>query len=420
MLFKLLKYNNDEVRCGWLLVFLIFILFKPTPTLLLGPAIGMKIPDVIFIVLSVIFLYLYRHHFKSIPLLPIVFLFLMVEILSQFKGTIVNVVLINDLVELIRPIEFILALAVGSTLCEKGSKLYYDKFTILIIILFITFSLLIFFDFMGIKSASTIFYEVGKSRGYSDINTKNIWRLASTFTNPNYFGLFCCAIAGVLLYRLLSFWLMLDALFFVVFTSFVILSGSRTGLVSLICIFIAIFFVDLVSKGIKTKSRIVSYGSIFIFSLIALPKIFDVGQKVLWRFTNVQNMEESFGARIEAWNSALITIQSNFIIGVGSNKSMVKSLDNNYLMILYKNGIVGLLIVSFILLLILNLGFKLYNKSKLEDQYGSAISVLLLSSVLVIIIGMLTAVPLYMSQIFIPFFMLTGYSFTYFRKNYGE
>lgn len=416
----MLKYNSNAKTCGWLLVFLFFILFKPTPTLLLGPAIGMKTPEVIFIILSIVFLYLYGSYLKSIPLFTWIFSLFIIEIVSQFKGTLINVVLINDLVELIRPAEFILAIIVGSLLCEKGSRLYYDKLTILIIVSFVIFSIFIFFDFMGFKSVSSVLFEVSKSRGHSEINTKNIWRLASTFTNPNYFGLFCCAISGVLLYRLLNFWLALDAILFCIFTSFVILSGSRTGLLSLVCIFTAILFVDLTTKGIKTKVRLLSYGSIFIFSLIALPKLYEVGQKILWRFTNVENMEESFGARVDAWSSALVTIESNLIIGVGSNKSVVTSLDNNYLMILYKNGVLGLLIVSFVLLITLNIGFKLYNKSKLEDHYGSCIAVLLLSSVLVIIVGMFTAVPLYMSHLFIPFFMLVGYSFTYFRTNYSE
>ncbi|WP_193278014.1 O-antigen ligase family protein, partial [Vibrio navarrensis] len=252
-------------------------------------------------------------------------------------------------------------------------------------------------------------YEVGKSRGYSEENIKNIWRLASTFTNPNYFGIFCSVVTSLMFYLVIREINTRNTTLFLSFFVFVVISGSRTALISLVLSLSLILVLDLCSKGIKTKQRAFFYSFLFLIIIFALPKVLSSASEVLWRFTNVDNMEESFGARLDAWSGAFRSIEQSILIGVGSNKSEIQSVDSNYVLILYKNGMIGLLMEFGMLIYILFASFKLYlikNKIKHPD---TSIGILGCCSVIILSVSMITSIPLRMSHIVVPFYLCFGY-----------
>ncbi|HFQ4858326.1 TPA: O-antigen ligase family protein [Vibrio vulnificus] len=405
----MIDYANVN-RTFWFTLFLFVVLFKPTPTGILGVEIGLKIPDFIFIGFTSFFLVYHKGYVIVDKVSIILFTFIVLGLISQVNGVLLgNDIIINDLVDLMIPMEVVLAYLSGVAFYRAGYRCFFNRKITIIFSIFVIFSYLVFFDLFSFKFLISNFYEVGKSRGYSEENIKNIWRLASTFTNPNYFGIFCSVVTSLMFYLVIREINTRNTTLFLSFFVFVVISGSRTALISLVLSLSLILVLDLFSKGIKTKQRAVFYCFLFLIIIFALPKLLLSASEVLWRFTNVDNMEESFGARLDAWSDAFRSIEQSTLIGVGSNKSEIQSLDSNYILILYKNGIIGLLMELGMLIYILFVSFKLYlikNKSKHPD---TSVGILGCCSVIILSVSMITSIPLRMSHIVVPFYLCFGY-----------
>ncbi|KLE24595.1 O-antigen ligase family protein [Vibrio diabolicus] len=401
---------KNENRTFWFAFFIFVVLFKPTPTGILGAEFGLKVPDLIFLVFTSFFLLLHKGYVSIDKVAIALVLFIVFDLISQVNGFISgNNIIINDLVDIIIPIEILLAYISGMAFYRAGYRVFFTSEILIIIILFVVFSYLIFFDPFSFKSLVSNLYEVGKSRGYSEENTKNIWRLASTFTNPNYFGIFCSVVASLLFYLVTIKTSMKNMMLFFIFLSFVIISGSRTALLSLVLSLSLVLILDILSKGIKTRKRVFFYSVLFLIVIFAMPKFLMSASEVLWRFTNVDNMEESFGARLDAWDGAFRSIEQFILIGVGSNKSELQSIDSNYVLILYKNGIVGLLMDLGMLAYILSVSFKLYLKKNKIKHSDTSIGILGCCSVIILSVSMITSIPLSMTHIVVPFYLCFGY-----------
>ncbi|CAK2209563.1 O-antigen ligase-like membrane protein [Vibrio crassostreae] len=401
---------------AWLTVFLILILFKPTPSVLLGSEIGMKIPDLIFITFLSLYLLIENKKIKINNMLVFLFVIFVFEITSQFNGMIYgNNILINDFVDLLLPLEVTLGFLVGCVYFASNENAKIRSIDRKIIILFILFSFIIFFDPLSIKSVLSNFYELGKSRGHSEENVSNIWRLSSTFTNPNYFGFFCSVVAAYYLYKNIESLSFFNVMMFIAFSIFVFISGSRTSLISMLLAFTSVIFIDFYTKGVGTKGRVVFYTTLSILIIFLVPKAVDLVGEILWRFTNVDNMKESFGARLGAWESTFVSIQQHALIGVGSNKMEVKSIDSNYVLILYKNGLVGLFLKLAFLTYMLKMSVTNIKKNINNDKGRSAINMLSVISIIVTTIAMITAIPLSMVHLAVPQSVIFGYVYQEYR-----
>ncbi|EHU4934663.1 O-antigen ligase family protein [Vibrio vulnificus] len=402
--------SSNRNNTFWFTLFVLIVLFKPTPTGILGAEIGLKIPDLIFIFITSFFLILHKRYVIVDKVAIILFVFIVFDLISQINGVLSgNDIIINDLVDLIIPIEVVLAYMAGVAFFRSGYRALFNKKITIIIAAFVFFNYLMFFDLFAFKSLMSNFYEVGKSRGYSEENIRNIWRLASTFTNPNYFGLFCSLITSLFFYFLTRKIETRSIVLFFVFLSFVVISGSRTALISLVFSLSLILVLDVLSKGIKTKQRVVFYSFLFLIVIFALPKVLLSASEFLWRFTNVDNMEESFGARLDAWGGAFKSIENYILIGVGSNKSELQSVDSNYVLILYKNGILGLFMELSILIYISFVSFDLYLKKNASEHPDASVGILGCCSVIILLVSMITSIPLSMSHIVVPFYLCFGY-----------
>ncbi|KZY85131.1 hypothetical protein A3741_28330 [Oleiphilus sp. HI0069] len=130
----------------------------------------------------------------------------------------------------------------------------------------------------------------------------------------------------------------------------------------------------------------------------------------LWRFSNTENINESFGARLSAWQGASTSIVEHILVGVGSNKSEVASLDSNYVLILYKNGMLGLALYFALFVSVIYASFRKYIKYRWVDPYIEVVSVFCLSSTFIMFVAMITAIPLFMVQLSVPYFMLASYT----------
>jgi hypothetical protein len=403
---------------GWLFIFLIIFLFKPTPVNFLGPEIGMKIPDVMFVFIMILYLSVHRVIVRLGAITYTIAFLVVFELLSQVIGATSHDIVINDLVELIRWPIFLLALICGYSMGAKSEKIIFSGGVLIVFILFIVFSMVLFFDFSGSKEIIANFYEVGKSRGHSEINVYNIWRLSSTFTNPNYFSFFCSTMVIWFFYCFLTIGKLRNAVFFLAFLGMLLLTGSRTGLVSFFVVFTCIIFLDFFTNGLKSSRSKWMYGSMLTSLIFVIPFVVEFLSKLLWRYANTKNIQVNIDARILAWKEVMGSISENILFGVGSNKSEVSSIDSNYVLLLYKNGLLGLLLVLFLFFLSFRVGYKLYIKSNKVDSYDNRLSVLLLVSTSVMLIGMLTAIPFYMTHLSVPFIFILGYTESIYRKRY--
>jgi len=398
--------STKSISPYWIYLLLAVILFKPTPTVILGPTVGMKIPDLIYVSVFLIFISLHNKFIKFNKLFLIVSLLMFIEALSLLIGVFKHEIIINDMVELFRPIVYILAFLTGTILSNINFKNGYNERIIdLLLVLFIIFSILIFFNIYGIKEIIGNIYELGKSRGVADHNISNIFRLSSTFTNPNYFGMFSTILSGFFFYKTLQDLKLKYLFYFFIFLFFIFISGSRTSLFSFFLLSIILIIIDLlIIRKFYIKKNIVYITLLFVLILF-IPTFIDLVLDKLWRFANIENMQESFGARLNMWNIALNSIYENILFGVGSNKSEIESLDNNYLIILYKQGLFGLLILFSIFIYSIIISLKLLiKKSNIFQELG----VLSICFIIVFLIGMISAVPFYMSHLSIPFILLLG------------
>jgi len=378
----------------------------------------MKIPDVLFVITILCCFFLNKIVIRVSAAVCTIGLLIIFELLSQIIGATRHDVIINDVIELVRWPMFLLALLCGYSVGASSKKMTLSGSVIAIFLIFIIFSIVLFLDFGGSKEFIAYFYEVGKSRGHSEVNTKNIWRLSSTFTNPNYFSFFCSAISVWFFYSFLLVGKIRNAVFFLMFLGLLLLTGSRTGLVSFVAVFFCMIMLDFCTNGLRTNRSKWMYGFILVSLVLIVPFLVDFLSKILWRFTNTNNIQANIDARVSAWKGVMDSISNNILFGVGSNKSEVVSIDSNYVLLLYKNGLVGLLFVLLLLFLCIRIGYKLYVKSNGVNSYDNRLAMLLLVSTGVMFVGMLTAIPLYMTHLSVPFIFILGYAESTYRKRY--
>ena len=123
--------NKQEYKLKkniFFIIFVAFLLLRPSPTLVLGPSLGMRLMDLIIILLLIGFIFLKRNKkyaldINFIILSLLLFLQLFSILLANFKGN----VTIEDLFEIYRPVLYLLIyLIVKETANLKSLNVLYS------------------------------------------------------------------------------------------------------------------------------------------------------------------------------------------------------------------------------------------------------------------------------------------------------
>lgn len=378
--------------------FIILLFFKPTPNKILG-SVGMKVPDLLYLFLFIgALFYLCKKQCKfKLPVLFNFFLIICVYelfVLFVFSISTPNLVF-EDLTEILRMFLILTVIMVSYNfpLFENINK-DNEKYSLFIIYLFIIFSWFIFFNIFGFKDFSSYFYEVSRSRGFSDQNTLNIFRLSSTFTNPNYFGIFCV---------FSTFFFFFNKRYFIsfVFLIFLFLSGSRTSIIALIISFLSYNIIKtLITLSVK---RLIVFISLIILIFYFIFINFNILEPFLWRFTNIDNLKNNLFARFSVWLDIIDYNNGKELYGSGTSKYLFNSVDGNYALIYLKGGIINLILHFILFVYIL---FVLFNNAFIQNCKHA---VILFTFTIALLVHMTTAVTFNMVQIYIPYFVYLSY-----------
>ncbi|MCJ1908284.1 O-antigen ligase family protein [Planococcus ruber] len=215
--------------------------------------------------------------------------------------------------------------------------------------------------------------------------------------NPNELGLIFSIIALISLYNFSINKQKVSIIFFLINLAGIVITLSRTSLVSLsIASFVFVFLLLISTRKYNKKNLIfnIIMTSIFPVIIYMVMKNEVLYEKFFWRFTRVGELENdtSWVARINNWDENLQIIKDNFIIGVGPLRraSFSYAADNEWLLLMRSYGLLG--IVNFLLLLLLPLKTVSNNKNKIF--LFSLVVLIILSMIPSAVFHSLVAMPL--------------------------
>ena len=354
-------YSGKKINIFYfmLIILIVFLIFKPSPTKILGDSLGLKIGDLFLLVLVLGILFIdYKIVLPKNPTFIFLIGLLLIELISLFLGMVQHVVTVRDLFEIFRPFLYLLVYLAGYKIAKKvdfsGKSVKAVKYLLLIFIIFCYFQL---FNFLNINEYFQYLYQYSKNRSWGSIYV----RIVGTFTNPNYLGVFLTWVNSILLASIILTKKNKIALWFYFFliTFLILCTGSRSSLVVFLLSIFSIIFsynMDLVreKKYFKSITNLITFFVIFVIFF----NIFNgVIIKNFRRLSDAENIFMSFYARVDIWKSSLQLLKGTPLFGVGSYKSIIDIFDNNYINILFKNGILG---VTFFVLFLGNNLIKSY------------------------------------------------------------
>ncbi|MCR3921547.1 MAG: O-antigen ligase family protein [Firmicutes bacterium] len=269
-----------------------------------------------------------------------------------FIGTSIN---IRDLFELAR-MPFFLIILIGTLSSMSDDNMYTIEKTFSNASLFaIGIGFMQLIKFPALQSVmEALYYQ--SSRITFIVSRQN--RIVSSFMNPNFFGAF---FIFFLSWSLINFLTHYDKQkykygFYIILSEVgVILSTSRTSIItSLVLTGIVVILFVLKSKeglniGFSRKTLIVSsvmIVSCFIVLIFLLKDRVPYVENAVDIITNSKGnfaLVNSVSLRINIWLSSVADIMKSPILGYGPAKSMRSFVDNNYLFIVFRYGILGLL-----------------------------------------------------------------------------
>lgn len=207
-------------------------------------------------------------------------------------------------------------------------------------------------------------------------DAEKVWdlRRTGTFTNPNILSIFCIACYSYIFFNVK--WKS-KVIYAVVVFGIILFTSSKTGLISFLAILNVNFLLN--RKKINLGSLVLFFSSLFVFLMIFIQLLYFFKDdypylaQILAMFDNNMDVGEikSIGDRQRMWDNALNEYNhfSYFqkFFGIGPAKeSGLNVIDNEFLTILVKHGINGLLFYGLFLIVLLNYTFqnRLFNGGK--------------------------------------------------------
>jgi O-antigen ligase len=407
---KNLRIYNEKKYLYFILF--VFIFFRPSPQ---EWSVGAQFFDaIIFIFVCVNFIFIkYKLDKKILRKVPLQILMaiVIVEIISLCIAVLNRNVVIQDVLEFTRWIMYVPLFIVGVTISKNNLQSVFKSYEIALLLI-ATYTLLLFLNVFDLKIISSSIYDLTKSRGLeNEAAAVGLFRIASTFGNPNYLGIFFVISFSFLASKVLFYREKLRYIFgCVLLMMLIIITGSRTAMISLIIVLQVISVIAYFSMpSILSKLLVVAQ---ILIGLLGVFYFYNNWMDLFWRFNNTDNILESFGARTEAWSDAYKIIISSplfMVFGYGSDKENYQSLDNNYITFLFKNGIIGLIL--FITIIVSSIIKSLKNLSSNDVEYkflGSTV----LCSTLVMATASLSSIPYHHTQLAMMYFIFLGASYS--------
>lgn len=380
--------TSTRIYNFYILSIITFLIWKPSPTAVIGESLGYKIGDLLlFLIVVCVFIITKKASIPNNFNFFFLICFMLIEILSLFLSSLKLPIILDDIFELFRPALYLLIYLLIYSL--TNSEIFNEKNIRRVRISLFLFFLISFFqliNFLGVKNVMSFFYELSKSRTLDTSET--IWRLASTFTNPNYFAFFLSITFGFFFSGFLMTSKNKEKLVLLIFTSvsfiFVLFTGSRTGLLTTVLSLVSIYFV-YVQRNYKNKMggtvfSIVIFIGITTISIIYFEDFFNKFE----RFSNFENIKYNLYLRYEIWFDALNQWKENPLLGNGPYKYFMDTFDSNYVLVLYRYGLIG--IVVFIL-------FFAFNLTKSLKHSSNIFSLGMVGLNIVFLVSMISAIP---------------------------
>ncbi|MFJ8266844.1 O-antigen ligase family protein [Peribacillus asahii] len=236
----------------------------------------------------------------------------------------------------------------------KWNEMQFNKIANTVIIsLFITavFGIFQYFNIANINSwLSNYYIAETKISGFY-----NNGRVVGTFGNPNIFAGALIVGASLVMSKLMVKFKLSNTLILSAFVFAIFLTLSRTGLISLIVVFMSVVFFSF----LRYKKRI----RVLVFSFFLIPigllLLKYVPENFFMRIGNLNNVnnDDSFTTRLYNWRYIFEARTSNNIItGTGPSGRLMITFDNEWLNLLTYYGLIG---VFLFVLLFLSILFKI-------------------------------------------------------------
>ncbi|PIC67985.1 hypothetical protein CSV78_04115 [Sporosarcina sp. P16a] len=399
--------------------FLCFILFKPTPTNLLGDFLAVKLFDAIALIIILIILLIILINSSALQIsyksfnnksIIILLIFAYLSLLSQFIASIVigQPTVLNDLFELYRYIYYFLVFFVSYISGSLIKPAIIQK-TFLIggggVVLI---AILQYFNPLNIQVALSYIYTEEKLRGLGANNP----RVFGSMYNANWFGLFAAIWTSYIFFLLQKsdiskriLWLVL--LSYGIFGIYV--SGSRTGFVLMVLGLIVTILLSL-CKSFKIKNIIISFLVVFgIYNFI--PFIREKSNRFnelfiafgTGRFEGVS----SFEGRISTLKNSLEYASINPLTGIGYGNFYNLLPHNSFLLLLIQFGIIGLTVISMYFAYNIFIITRKALKSSISNENVYLIALL---TAIILNVGMLSGEYVNSIQLMSFYMLIVGYA----------
>lgn len=316
-------------------------------------------------------------------LLKWLLLFQSIQMFSLFWGYLVLDVNsgIKDIIEIIRVFSYGLTIyAIGKM---KFDQTVFRKLLLLILALFIISSiigLLQYFSIAGFDRITAPLYFPGRIH---DVNN----RMMGTFVNPNTYGSFVSFGAilalGLALNERNKKIKAFSIIGFFILTATLLLTTSRTALISFIVGLASLIILFGISKGLKW------YKILFIFIIISIFSFvigFLLAGEIWARLKTVLNIMDdlSWQMRLFAWYVNIELFLISPIFGWGPTfHQFTPTVDSDYILILRRYGVVGFTVyLSFYIV-------PIYHSAKylISNSFNSTISQILIASSVAFLVG---------------------------------
>ncbi|MDP2924030.1 MAG: O-antigen ligase family protein [Candidatus Omnitrophota bacterium] len=185
----------------------------------------------------------------------------------------------------------------------------------------------------------------------------------------------------------------------------VLFTNSRGAYIAFVS---AIVIVGLMAKRFKLIFVSLILIGLFLMSLPYLPR--DIAESVYSSVRIFPGSEDpSWTARLEAWKFYLPQVADSPVFGRGMSSIPLGYVDNQYMMELLDNGIIGLFCLFWLFWRIFISVYTLYKNSR--NPFVQSIAFGLLGSFVALAIQAITATNFYTIRTMEPFFFLTGLIF---------
>ncbi|MFH4358374.1 O-antigen ligase family protein [Vibrio diabolicus] len=332
---------------------LIFILLMPYPGFIGSSALRMV--DILTLLIPLLFVLVIAVSKKRIPTHVIYFIFyllLAVQIFAIFTST-TSISFISDILELYKLILCFTCFVYGLIVSP-----YVNQEKVRYAIWFVTFCIAIVCIFQFIFGPS-IFYYMFSGRGVDAINTQFTSRIIGTLGNPNFVAIYFSSVFFFFFNDYLKHKEKINLIFSVSCFLLLLLTQSRSTLIYFIIVFYICFILIMFCNWLNYKEK---FKFIFIVSSISIICVFMftlllnsgylryVATGFEFVVKNGLSEQSSFSGRVLMWNFYMDLIKEKPFFGYGPSKDyfMFSVADNNYIFILFKYGLFGLICYIFI------------------------------------------------------------------------